>query len=174
MSSTQLKKIQDLLLQYRDCFVMEGDQLGLCNHVVQVVNPKLHDLMHVSSKVIVSVPFQLWTGWMLSASSQILGVRWTNPRWRRARSGCLKHTNTGGRRGIKVTIISVSLCESTGCVCRNSSLLGNTNVTVLSADRVVSASMANLQWLVARMEDELDIIGTGHRVPGLGCCSLTV
>ena len=37
MSSTQLKKIQDLLLQYRDCFVMEGDQLGLCNRVVHRV-----------------------------------------------------------------------------------------------------------------------------------------
>ena len=62
MFSTQLKKIQYLLLQYRDCFVMEGDQLGLCNHVVQVVKPKLHDLMSCvkQGNCVCSIPVMDW------------------------------------------------------------------------------------------------------------------
>ena len=37
MSKEQLAKVQDFLLQYRDCFVMEGDNLGLCERVIHRV-----------------------------------------------------------------------------------------------------------------------------------------
>ena len=37
LSEEQRGKVQSLLLQYRDCFMLEGDSLGICNKVVHRV-----------------------------------------------------------------------------------------------------------------------------------------
>ena len=45
-------QVQNLLLEYRDCFAMEGDELGLCNRIT-------HDIKTLTDDPVVSQPYRV-------------------------------------------------------------------------------------------------------------------
>ena len=52
LSDNQLVQVQNLLLEYRDCFAMEGDELGLCNRIT-------HDIKTLTDDLVVSQPYRV-------------------------------------------------------------------------------------------------------------------
>ena len=52
LTGEQLKSVQGLLLEYRDCFVMDGDDLGLCNKVI-------HRVETTTDEPIVTQPYRV-------------------------------------------------------------------------------------------------------------------
>ena len=52
LDESQKKRVQNLLLQYRDCFLMEGDKLGLCNRAV-------HRVETITDEPVVTQPYRV-------------------------------------------------------------------------------------------------------------------
>ena len=52
LTEEQLRQVQEMLLQYRDCFAMEGDVLGLCNRIT-------HRIDTVTEEPVVSAPYRI-------------------------------------------------------------------------------------------------------------------
>ena len=52
LSEEQLHQVQAMLLQHRDCFAMEGDDLGLCNRIT-------HGIDTITDEPVVSAPYRI-------------------------------------------------------------------------------------------------------------------
>ena len=52
LTSQQKDQVQQLLIEYRDCFAMDGDALGLCNRVT-------HSIDTLTDKPVVSAPYRI-------------------------------------------------------------------------------------------------------------------
>ena len=52
LSTEQMKEVQEMLLEFRDCFAMDEDQLGLCTRIT-------HDIKTLTEDPVVSQPYRV-------------------------------------------------------------------------------------------------------------------